>query len=85
MTAGYRNKLVAPSITGPAVSGYRGAMPDAVPQSGTGCGPTGTLRGRGASRRELDDLSEPPGLLGYWRVADDVQLRAHPGWSRLLD
>jgi hypothetical protein len=36
-------------------------------------------------RRELDDLGEPSGLLRHWRVADNVQLRAHPGWSRLLD
>jgi hypothetical protein len=44
------------------------------------------LRGRGTPlRRELDHLGEPPGLLRYWRVADNVQLRAHLGWSRLLD
>jgi hypothetical protein len=85
MTAGYRNKLVAPSITGPAASGYFAAMPDAVPQSGAWCGPASVLRGRGAPRREFDDLGEPPGLLRHWRVADDVQLCAHPGWSGLLN
>jgi hypothetical protein len=86
MTAGYRNKLVAPSITGPATYGYCSEKPDAVPLSGTWCAPTGMLRTRGPPlRRELDDLGEPSGLLRHWRVADNVQLRAHPDWSRLLD
>ena len=85
MTAGYRNEQVAPSITGPVASGYS-EKPDAAPQSGTGCALAGMPRGRGAPlRRELDDLGEPSGFLGYRRVADNVQLRAHPGRSRLLD
>jgi hypothetical protein len=48
--------------------------------------PASPQRARGhRRRRELNNLSEPPGLLGYWRVTDNVQLRAHSGRSRLLD
>jgi len=34
---------------------------------------------------ELNDLSEPPRPLGYGRVTDNVQLRAHSGRGCLLD
>ena len=36
-------------------------------------------------RGELNDLSKPPGGPRYWRVTDNVQLRAHSGGSRVLD
>ena len=48
--------------------------------------PASPQRARGRPRRrKLNDLSEPPGLLGYWRVTNNVQLRAHSGRNRLLD
>lgn len=48
--------------------------------------PASPLRARaGPRRRELNDFSEPPGLLGYGRVTDNVQLRAQSRRSRLLD
>ena len=48
--------------------------------------PASPHRARGRPRRrKLNDLSEPPGPLGHWRVTDNVQLRAHSGRNRLLD
>jgi len=48
--------------------------------------PASARRARGyPRRRKLNDLSEPPGLLGYWRVTNNVQLRAHSDRNRLLD